>query len=68
MLELALDREGLVGHLADAQDVDAPGVSPAAAKFIRITQTGTPADNAPWSMQRLRLFAAPARAAGSAVR
>ena len=41
---------------------------PAAAKFIRITQTGTATDNAPWSMQRLRLFAAPARAAGSAVR
>ena len=42
--------------------------SPAAAKFIRITQTGTAAGNAPWSMQRLRLFAAPARGAGSAVR
>ena len=41
---------------------------PAAAKFIRITQTGTAADNAPWSMQRLRLFAAPASGAGSAVR
>ena len=41
---------------------------PAAATFIRITQTGTAADNAPWSMQRLRLFAAPARGAGGAVR
>ena len=40
----------------------------AAAKFIRITQTGTATDNAAWSMQRLRLFAAPARGPGSAVR
>ena len=41
---------------------------PAAAKFIRITQTGAATDKAPWSMQRLRLFAAPARGQGSAVR
>jgi mono/diheme cytochrome c family protein len=41
---------------------------PAAAKFIRITQTGTATDNAPWSMQRLRLFAAPAGGPGSAER
>ena len=41
---------------------------PAPAKFIRITQTGNATDNAPWSMQRLRLFAAPAQGSGSAVR
>ena len=41
---------------------------PAAAKFIRITQTATATDNAAWSMQRLRVFAAPARGPGSAVR
>ena len=41
---------------------------PAPAKFIRITQTATAADTAPWSMQRLRLFAAPGSGVAGAVR
>jgi mono/diheme cytochrome c family protein len=41
---------------------------PVRAKFIRVTQTSA-IDNAPiWSIQRLRLYQAPARAVGTAMR
>ncbi len=40
--------------------------TPVRAKFIRITQTASPAAPAPWSVQRLRIFVAPAPAAPNA--
>jgi hypothetical protein len=36
--------------------------APVQAKFVRITQTATVEGAPPWSMQRLRLFAAPSTA------
>jgi hypothetical protein len=36
-------------------------VSPTRAKFVRITQTATAADGAPWSIRQLRLYQAPPR-------
>ena len=35
--------------------------TPSRAKFVRIRQTGT-ADNAPWTLRRLRVLEAPASA------
>jgi putative membrane-bound dehydrogenase-like protein len=41
---------------------------PVRARFVRITQTEAVSDAPPWSMQRLRLFQAPASAAATATR
>jgi glucose/arabinose dehydrogenase len=41
---------------------------PVRAKFVRITQTATSSDGASWTMQRMRLYQAPGRPAGSAMR
>ena len=41
---------------------------PVRARFVRITQTETVSDGPAWSMQRLRLYQAPAKPAASAMR
>jgi len=37
--------------------------APTRAKFVKITETETPADPAPWSIRGLRIYEAPASAA-----
>ena len=37
---------------------------PMSARFLRITQTAATASAPPWSMERLRLYEAPARSTG----
>jgi hypothetical protein len=39
--------------------------TPVAARFIRITQTGAAAAAGPWTIQRLRLYRAPGKPAGT---
>ena len=41
---------------------------PVRAKFVRITQTESVTDGPPWTMQRLRLYQAPATSAATAMR
>jgi mono/diheme cytochrome c family protein len=38
--------------------------APVRAKFVRITQTATPADQTPWTVLKMRLFEAPAATPG----
>ena len=38
------------------------------ARFVRTTQIETVSDGPPWTMQRLRLYQAPAKPAATAVR
>jgi hypothetical protein len=35
--------------------------APTRAKFVKITETETPADPAPWSIRSLRVYEAPAK-------
>ena len=48
--------------------ITAIGFRPVRARFVRITQTGTASDAPPWTMQRLRLYQAPAGVAATAMR
>jgi hypothetical protein len=41
---------------------------PVRARFVRITQTESVSDGPPWTMQRLRLYQAPAKPAATAMR
>jgi len=41
---------------------------PVRARFVRITQTEAVSDAPPWTMQRLRLYQAPAKPAATAMR
>jgi mono/diheme cytochrome c family protein len=68
--EVRVSTDGRTWSAPIAQGDGASGTNtltfaPVSAKFIRLTQTGTAPDGAPWSMRLLRLYEAPSPDGGS---